>query len=911
MHDHEQLGADVLRCAKGNLPLPRIVNPQIRFMPLSLRARIHLLAASMLALDVSAQHVFQCAAAGAPGTQQQSLMPARERDSTRYLKVHAVIATAPGDNGAQQVPATFDRVNLDLEFANQVLEQSATGIQLTMCDPIDVVEDPSMFYASGSDPTSFFAHRRSGYISVFYVGYMGAVAGGAATDMIMVAQSAGRHVLVHELGHLLGLQHTVTLIGEPELVDGSNCSTAADGLCDTPAEPYPIPAGMIDPLTCAYTGDLVDINGDAYAPMLDNIMAVGWCQPDTFTPQQGERMRYVVDELKPHILVSATPVTIDPLPDLICANAAPMQLSATPGPGVFSGPLVQGDQLVNSPNPAGEYYVTYVPDAPPEGLMEVVDQYHVPELWYTGFQFPLPTDSVRQTFRAGRDGSFTGIEARLHSAAPTEYRMRLYQGSGAALTLLHDTVASMAGTDTVWVRFDVPAGVACAANGIYSFVITADLPFNAIAPIGGYLGYGNNNLGPLNLMFRTWVRTNMPCQQATHNYTLYAVPERSVVNLADAYCHDDSGTIELLADQHGTTSSTLLIDGEMISAFIPAALAVGQHEVQHIYAMNGCTDTLSQAFTIAGPMAFGYPGIPSTVCADGGPIVLASEPPSGSFLIDGVPAIELDPAALSLGDHMLTHINTAQLDTVVFTDQECCLTGITLNSFLHDGEESWQPFAPSQAGTLESIRISLELFNVPRQLVVELRNGVGVDGALLHTDTITASTHDGVLLAGTGLPVSPGDTLTWAIRKVPDGNPSLPPMIRFTLGEHYPFLASAPTWADTIGSLRFEERIEQRFSCTDSTSIPVSVEVCAGLTELAGSAWSAGPNPFVSSIAIKGADGGGYALYTTTGQCVERGRLQGGTMVLDAGHHPAGGYSLMLYGADGAPKGCARLLKVE
>lgn len=880
-------------------------------MPMLMRFCLLIIALICAASNMPAQHGFRCAAAaGAPPTVATAAVHGGLRDGIRYLKVHAVIASAPV-SGALQVSATFERVNGDLAFANQVLAQSGTEIQLQMCDPIDVVEDASIYYGSGGDPTSFFTHRRPGYITVFYVGSLGGVAGGAVTDMIMVAQGAGEHVLVHELGHMLGLQHTVTLIGDPELVDGSNCTTAADGICDTPAEPFPIPAGMIDLATCTYTGNLVDANGEPYAPMLDNIMAVTYCQPQWFTPQQAERMRYVVDELKPHLLVSATPVVIDPLPDLICANAAPISLSASPGPGVFSGPFVQGDVLVNPPDTAGEFYVTYVPDAPPEGLMEMVDQFHVPDLWYTGMQLPLPTDSVRQTFRAARDGSFASIEVRLHATALTTYRMRLYQGTGTALTLLHDTLASTTDTDTLWVRFDVPAGVPCAANALYSFVITSDAPFDAIAPIGGYLAYGTNNLGPLNLMFRTWVRSNMPCQQATHNYTLFAVPERPVVNLAGAYCHDDGSTIALLPALHGTSSSALLINGEVASAFVPASLGIGTHQVEHIYTINGCTDTLAQVFSIAGPVAFSYPAIPASVCSDAAPFDLVSEPPSGAFLIDGAPASILDPASLGVGPHLLTHVDTAVLDTVVFTDQECCITGITVNTFLNDGEVNWQPFAPSQAGTLESIRIPLELFGTPRQLVVDLRSGTGLGGALLRTDTITASAHSGVLLTGTNLLVAPGDTLTWSIRKVPDGNAALPPMIGFTLGEEYAFTGNAPTWSDTIGSLRFEERIMQRFDCTDSTTLPITIEVCSGLAEVGTGAWHVAPNPFTGSIGITGtSSAGAYALYTAAGQCVGRGRLQGANTRLDVEWLPSGCYALVLYDAYGAPNARVRLVKL-
>ena len=50
--------------------------------------------------------------------------------------------------------------------------------------------------------------------------------------------------LAHHMGILLGLLETNTGFAQ-ELVDGSNCSTTGDLLCDTPADPY----GMVRDLS--------------------------------------------------------------------------------------------------------------------------------------------------------------------------------------------------------------------------------------------------------------------------------------------------------------------------------------------------------------------------------------------------------------------------------------------------------------------------------------------------------------------------------------------------------------------------------------------------------------------------------------------------------------------------------------
>ncbi len=85
--------------------------------------------------------------------------------------------------------------------------------------------------------------------------------------------------LAHELLHVIGrVQHTFE--GFDELVDGSNCDSAGDGFCDTPADP-----GLVEenPQGCVWTADCeaicgVDANGDVYAPQANpHSYAPGQC----------------------------------------------------------------------------------------------------------------------------------------------------------------------------------------------------------------------------------------------------------------------------------------------------------------------------------------------------------------------------------------------------------------------------------------------------------------------------------------------------------------------------------------------------------------------------------------------------------------------------------------------------------
>ena len=103
--------------------------------------------------------------------------------------------------------------------------------------------------------------------------------------------------IVHKIGHLFGLHDTWNL-DEPELVDGSNCTSTGDYLCSTPGDPYQ-PFSLIPFIDndCNFNIGIQDANGDYYDPEVGNLMSgYGKCR-NGFTLEQYETMKALYESL--------------------------------------------------------------------------------------------------------------------------------------------------------------------------------------------------------------------------------------------------------------------------------------------------------------------------------------------------------------------------------------------------------------------------------------------------------------------------------------------------------------------------------------------------------------------------------------------------------------------------------------
>ncbi len=127
---------------------------------------------------------------------------------------------------------------------------------------------------------------------------------GVLMDNQCTASFGDNATLAHELGHYFDLYHTHETAFGDECPDGSNCATAGDLICDTPADPNL--TGLVGVLSCTYNGTGTRC-GQPFAPQVENYMsyAPDACQT-TFTPRQRERAAATLVNLRANLLGGQT-----------------------------------------------------------------------------------------------------------------------------------------------------------------------------------------------------------------------------------------------------------------------------------------------------------------------------------------------------------------------------------------------------------------------------------------------------------------------------------------------------------------------------------------------------------------------------------------------------------------------------
>ncbi|WP_435412319.1 T9SS type A sorting domain-containing protein [Psychroserpens mesophilus] len=216
------------------------------------------------------------------------------------VKAH-VLRTSSGTGG-------LSVASLNSAMAIMNAYYAGANIEFFLCDGINYIDDSTYYDYFDSQEAALTSNNVPGLINIYFANSVTRVntegnyaicgyayyPGGADTILMDNSCALNGSTLAHEMGHFFSLRHTHG--GTPnELVDGSNCETEGDYICDTPADPQLSYSNVNS--SCNYTGFDIDANGDFYVPYTDNIMSYSRkeCRI-AFTPQQLARI-YATQQL--------------------------------------------------------------------------------------------------------------------------------------------------------------------------------------------------------------------------------------------------------------------------------------------------------------------------------------------------------------------------------------------------------------------------------------------------------------------------------------------------------------------------------------------------------------------------------------------------------------------------------------
>ena len=225
--------------------------------------------------------------------------PGRSANIINSVPIKAHIIRASDGSGGLTISELDDAMNtLNAFYANAFLE-------FFICDGINYIDDDNFYDFETSDESALTsANNVSGLVNIYFTDYIentssggslcGYAYGPGGPDVILMANDCtiNGSTLPHEIGHFFSLIHThgpSNVLLTDELVDGTNCDTTGDLICDTPADPQ-LSSSNVD-LSCTYSGTKTDANGHAFTPDTNNIMSYSRKSCRThFSAQQYARM---------------------------------------------------------------------------------------------------------------------------------------------------------------------------------------------------------------------------------------------------------------------------------------------------------------------------------------------------------------------------------------------------------------------------------------------------------------------------------------------------------------------------------------------------------------------------------------------------------------------------------------------
>jgi len=178
----------------------------------------------------------------------------------------------------QQAPISYESIKEELQLVNEKFEP--TGYRFVSCEPNYIDDDFFQTIVLGvNDQLFHLNYGIPGTVNVYFVEDIEDYCGFSAypwfdehrKKIFMANACLSGGTFEHELGHYFGLYHTHENYFGFEFVNGSNCLTAGDLLCDTNADPQLGYSNVNH--ACNYTGFNIDPLGYQYDPDPRNLMS--------------------------------------------------------------------------------------------------------------------------------------------------------------------------------------------------------------------------------------------------------------------------------------------------------------------------------------------------------------------------------------------------------------------------------------------------------------------------------------------------------------------------------------------------------------------------------------------------------------------------------------------------------------
>ncbi len=194
------------------------------------------------------------------------------------IKAH-IIRNSNGNGGLGVNDLNLAINELNTTYADAYLE-------FYLSDGIDYIDNNNLCHFNKTRESALISsYYTPGVLNIYFFDYVenesdvnicGYTNNVGKLDVIVIQNSCviNSSSLSHEVGHFFSLIHTQGPQSEgltTELVNGSNCDTDGDGICDTPADPT-LSNSNVDNF-CNYVGNEVDANGDRFHPDTQNIMS--------------------------------------------------------------------------------------------------------------------------------------------------------------------------------------------------------------------------------------------------------------------------------------------------------------------------------------------------------------------------------------------------------------------------------------------------------------------------------------------------------------------------------------------------------------------------------------------------------------------------------------------------------------